>query len=99
MAYYIHFVDYINCSTDIKEKIARIDAIIKALEDAELKGALNADVEEYSLDDGQTRIKKTFRNIKDIEDAILALQRRKTQLQNKCVGYRYNLQDGNVRNC
>jgi len=97
MPVYINFVEYINCSTETKEKIARIDAIIALLEDAELNGAANADIEEYLLDDGQTRIKTIYRDIASIEKTIQALLRRKTRLQNQCVGYRYGLMDGNVK--
>lgn len=97
MAIYITCIDYIRCSTDTTDKIARIDAIIAALEDSMLAGALKANIEEYSLDDGQTKIKTVFRSVKDIEDAIKALEGRKNRLINNCVGYRYGLQDGKVQ--
>ena len=97
MAIYLTCIEYIRCSTDTQDKIARIDAIIVALEDSMLAGALKANIEEYSLDDGQTKIKTVFRDVKSIEDAITALERRKNKLINSCVGYRYGLQDGKVQ--
>lgn len=97
MAYFINFVQYINCSTDTKTKIARIDAIIEALEDAELKGAVNADIEEYNFDDGQSKVRVNYRDLKSISESITALERRKNRLIQKCIGYRYNLMDGNVK--
>jgi len=97
MNIYNNIVLYVNCSSNIKEKIARIDAIISVLEDSELNNAANGDVSEYWLDDGQTKIKTVFRDADSIEKAILALQRRKKRLQNECAGYRYGLMDGNVR--
>lgn len=96
MAYYPSFVVYINCSTSTKEKIARIDAIIKALEDAELEAAVNAGVEEYSLDDGQTKIKAINRDLASVEKTIKLLEGRKERLKQRCLGFRYGLQDGNV---
>ena len=97
MAIFYTFVEYINCSANTKEKIARIDAIIEKLEDAELNGAANADIEEYSLDDGQTKIRTTYRDLANVEKTIQALYRRKQRLINNCIGYRYNLQDGNIK--
>ena len=96
MNIYNNIVLYVNCSSNIKEKISRIDAIITVLEDSELNGAVNSDVNEYWLDDGQTKIKTVFRDPEAIERAILALQRRKIRLQNQCAGHRYGLMDGNV---
>ena len=97
MAYFYNFVEYINCSTDTKTQIARIDAIIAALEDAELNGAANADIEEYRLDDGQSIVKVNYRNLKSISDSITAQERRKNRILQRCVGHRYNLMDGNVK--
>ncbi len=97
MAVFIDCFDFIRCSTNTTDKIARIDAIIVALDDSMLAGALKANIEEYSLDDGQTKIKTVFRDVKSIENAITALERRKNRLINACVGYRYGLQDGKVR--
>lgn len=97
MATYTDFTVYIRCASDTREKIARIDSIIELLEDAELNNAIDAGQEEYSLDDGQTKIKVRLRDITNIEKAIQALIRRKTRLQNMCVGYRYGLRDGNVK--
>ena len=97
MNIYNNIVLYVNCSDDTKEKITRINAIITALEDSELNAAANGDISEYWLDDGQTKIKTVFRDPKAIENTIQALIRRRTRLQNICAGYRYGLQDGNIR--
>ena len=97
MAVYLDISTYIGCSQDIKDKIARIDAIIELLEDSELKGAGKAHIEEYKLNDGQTRIETVFRDPSAIEKAILALERRRNRLKNQCAGYRYGLIDGNVK--
>ena len=93
---YNTFVHYISCSTSTKEEIERVQAVKRALEDAELQAALSGHLEEYNLDDGQTKIRNTFRSIEDIEKAIQALDRRLNRLQAKCTGSRYSLQDGRV---
>lgn len=99
MAIYETCISYIRCAQSAKDKIDRIDAIIAALEDAELNLAIESgDIEEYSLDDGQTRIKTVIRDPSAIEKAILALERRKQRVINGCVGHRYGLQDGKVIN-
>lgn len=98
VTYYNTCVDYIKCAQDIKDKIDRIDAIIEALEDAELNLALNnGERSEYSFDDGQTKIKEVFTGHASIENAINALTKRKNRLVNSCIGYRYGLQDGNIK--
>lgn len=97
MAVYFTCIDYIRCASNTKEKIERINAIIEALEDSMLEGALKANIEEYSIDDGQTKIKTVFRDVNQIEDAITALTRRKNKLINSCIGFRYGLQDGKTR--
>lgn len=96
MNVYDDIIIYVNCSADTKEKITRINNIITALEDAELKAATGSDVSEYWLDDGQTKIKAVLRDPAAIEKAISALIKRRTRLQNICAGYRYGLKDGSV---
>lgn len=95
MATYDTILDYISCSTSVSEKIAKIDSIIEALEDAELSSALSSgDIEEYSLDDGQTKIKTVIRDSQSIEKAILALERRKNRILNaNCIGRVVKLRD------
>lgn len=94
---YSSFIYYISCSTSIKDKIARIDSIISLLEDSELANAIDAGTEEYQLDDGQTKVKVSLRDISSIEDTIQKLERRKQRLTQQCTGYRYGLQDGNTK--
>ena len=97
MAVFLNIVTYIGCDDDTKAQIARIEAIIELLQDAELNGATNADIEEYRLDDGQTVIKTIFRDMTIIEKTINALYRRRTRLLNLCAGHRYGLIDGKVK--
>lgn len=97
MAIYTDITVYIRCASDIRQKIARIDSIIELLEDSLLNNALDSGIEEYSLDDGQTKIKSVLRDPSAIEKAILALEKRKQRLINSCIGHRYGLMDANVK--
>lgn len=68
---------YIEDCTSLEEKVTRIDAIIDALLTTALKAAGNDNVTEYSLDDGQTKIKTVYRGA----DAIMASIRSFEQLR------------------
>lgn len=94
MAVYELCTQYIGCARNTKEEIVRINAVIRALEDSMIENGYKSNLQEYSLDDGQTKIKSVFRSIESIEQAITGLERRKQRLINRCVGYRYGLQDG-----
>ena len=52
---------YIQSSPALCDKIAKIDLIITALEDTALSSAANDNIEEYWLDDGQSKIKTTYK--------------------------------------
>ena len=70
MAIYSTCSNYISSATDLKDKIARYDSIITALEDAALKGASQNDLQQYTLDDGQTKITTVYRDISSTIKAI-----------------------------
>lgn len=96
---YENFIEYISCSEDDIERLKRINAIISALEDAELVAAASGHIDEYMLDTGQTKVKTIYRDLGSIGKAIELLQKRKTRLINLCAGGDIHLQDGNVKFC
>jgi hypothetical protein len=49
MVYYDSASKYIDCASDLRDKITRIETIISALEDTALKAAANDNITEYSL--------------------------------------------------
>lgn len=61
---------FINSAKNMEEKIVKIDLIIAALLDLSINVAGKEDVSEYSLDDGQTKIRTAFRGISSIVKAI-----------------------------
>ncbi len=66
---------YIQSATTLRAKIVRIDAMIVALEDTVLKAVGTGNVEDYSLDDGQVRIKTTYRNTEEVIKSISDLEK------------------------
>lgn len=79
---------YITSATSKLDKIAKYDAILEALEMSALKSAENQDIEEYWLDDGQTKIKSIYRDPLQIVQAIETY----TKLRQLCL----NSLNGNV---
>ena len=77
---------YIESATDVQSRIARIEAIIAALETQLLSGAANGDVSSYSLDDGQTKISTQYRSIDAVMTGLKALDTLRTRLLNQLNG-------------
>lgn len=84
---------YINQGIDVREKITRINAIITALEDASLKAASTGNISEYSLDDGQTKIRTVYRNAVESAAAINAFETIRQRWINQLNGRVVRLMD------
>lgn len=89
--------EYIISSADIKTKILRIEAIINAYTDSLLAGATTGNIGEYSLDDGQSKIRTVYRGANDLASSIQALEKLKsmyiTQYNKQNIGSVYRLSD------
>lgn len=79
--------DNVNC------KIQRIEKIIDALLVQMAVVAGNADLKEYQLDDGQTKIRCVYSSVSDVQRDIHALERLKQTYINKSVGRVIRLRD------
>lgn len=77
---------YISSKKSLVDKIKAVDAILDALDDAELDAALNENKSLYILDDGQTKIQVNYRGLGGIESARLALEQRKQRYVNQLNG-------------
>jgi len=77
---------YIDSATTLAEKIDKLDTIITALEDTALKAAANDDIEEYWVDDGQAKIKTTYRSAMAVINSIQAFERMRQMYINKLNG-------------
>lgn len=85
--------DYISQATTYKDKIAKLDLIIEALEDSVLQAAGQSHITEYDLNDGQTRIKAAYRSPKEVADSINAFEQMRERYKNKLHGPRVRLVD------
>ena len=85
---------YIKTAKTHLDKIKKIDAIIDALENTALDAAANSDVTEYSLDDGQTKIKTMYRSSTEIIKAIQSYEQLKQMYVNRLNGRMVRLMDG-----
>lgn len=84
---------YIESAASLQDKIAKIDAIISALLAIALAATENDNIDEYSLDSGQTKIKTKYRGASAIFASIQNFEKLKTLYQNKLNGHSMRLID------
>jgi hypothetical protein len=84
---------YLESRTGARAKITAIDAIVDALLLTAAKAAAGENILEYSLDDGQTKIKTVRRSSKEIEASIMAFQRLKQLYINQLNGRVFRMID------
>ena len=77
---------YIESATTLVDKIKRYDTILLALESQALIAAGDSNIEEYSLDDGQIKIKTAYRDGISIANAILRFEQLRGRAFNKLNG-------------
>lgn len=79
MVIYESIQKFIECGIDTLDRINRLSVIIRLLEDSMINATINGDiatgtgvghVEEYSLDDGQTKIREKYRDVSAIAATI-----------------------------
>lgn len=92
--YYDSAYKYIDCASDLRSKIARIEAIIAALETTALKAAANDNISEYSLNDGQTVIRTVYKSAQDVLNSIMAFEKIRQMYINRLNGRVIRLVDG-----
>ena len=85
---------YLQTSTELCDKITKIEGIITALEDAAIVAASGQDITEYSLDDGQSKIKTVYRSVDSIANSIKSFERIKQMYQNRLNGRVMHMVDG-----
>jgi len=85
---------YIDSATSLRDKITRIDAIIDALLNTALASAATDNFTEYVLDDGQTKIRATYKGTDAIFNSINVLERTKQIYVNRLNGRTFRLVPG-----
>jgi hypothetical protein len=71
---------------DMVARINRLTTIITNLENCVINAASNADVQNYTFNDGQSTITTNYRSIKEISDAMQMFDIIRQRLINKCEG-------------
>ena len=97
MVEYVSCGIYLESSTSLKDRITKTLQVINALENQRLSAALDgskSNIKEYSLDDGQTKIKTVYRDLVEINNAIIALEKELERMYNKLNGRMVRLTDG-----
>lgn len=84
---------YVQSQTTLKAKVAAIDAIIDMLLATALDMAGKDDIQEYSLNDGQTIIKTIYKGSVSIASAIRDFQRIRNIYANQINGRMVRLVD------
>ena len=90
--------EYAFSTQDLKERAARIKAIIVGLEENYILALTSSSKESYMLDDGQTRIQTSFRNPNDIKKAIDGFEAILTRIQEDECGRITSLRDAKAWN-
>jgi len=86
---------FVDKATDLCDKIVRIEQIIDALLTTALSSAAHDEIEEYMLDDGQTKIKTIYKGTDQIFKSIDSFERLKQIYVNRLNGRRLRLVDHN----
>jgi hypothetical protein len=88
---------FIESCTNLKDRINRIQLVIAALDNMMITAATTGNYDEYSLDDGQTKIRTKYRDINAIANSIdkfdLILQKLYARLNNNKNGRMIRLVD------
>lgn len=77
---------YIESANSLLEKIEKIDIIIDALLTQMELSASGSNIEEYSVDDGQIKIKTAYRDPVSMANAIFRFEQMRGRLLNKLNG-------------
>lgn len=88
---------YIECKTDLAAKIAAVDALLAAMELKIIDVTGSAEYDEYSMDDGQMKVRTKYRSVADVMAGITALEQLKQRYVNRHNGRTMVFRSGN--NC
>lgn len=86
---------YIEDKPTLLGKIAAIDAMIDALELKILDVTGTAEYDEYSLDDGQMKVRTKYKSVGDVVAGIDGLEKLKQRYINKHNGHTMVFRGGN----
>lgn len=85
--------DYIESCQTQEQRIAALDAVIDKLILTATKAAESGHIDEYWFDDGHVKIRNKYRNVSQVEQAIMAFQRLRDLYANRKNGRMVRLMD------
>lgn len=89
MVVYDSAAHYVDSCTGIKAKITALDNIINTLLTTALTAVGKGDIQEYSLDDGQTKIKTMYRSADEIWKSIAGFEKLKKYYETQYDASKY----------
>lgn len=92
-AYYDSAAIFIDTATQNCDKVTKIDLILDALYTNALKAAANDNITEYSLNDGQTIIRTTYRGAAEVMKSIKSFEALRQMYLNRLNGRMVRLVD------
>ena len=93
---YLSISQYVDCASNTYDKIIRYNNLIDALELKIIKSIGQSGYVEMNFDDGQMKVKSTYRSIQDMESGLLALEKQRQRYINRYNGRSRNLRGGNL---
>lgn len=93
---YNSVADYLQSAEDMKDRIKKIDTVIAGMYLALEKAIASGHIQEYHIDDGQSRIRTIYRSVPDIEKGILGFEKLRVLYESKLGGRVINLRDHNA---
>lgn len=94
MPYYENSAIYLDSATTLRDKISKMNQIISGLENLSITAAATGNFSEYSVDNGQSKIRTVYRSLSEIANAITAYEKIRQRYINKLNGSNVRLIDG-----
>jgi len=87
--------NYIECRSTLHDKIVAINSLIEAMELKLLDVTESTAFDEYSMDDGQMKIRTKYRSVADVMAGLTGLEQLKQRYVNRLNGRVTVLRSGN----
>ena len=93
---YVTISQYIQSKSTILDKIKAYDTLILAMESSILTGIESSHLIQYELDDGQMKVRAQYRNISDMTNAMVGLEKLRQMYINRYNGRGIRLVGGGL---
>lgn len=93
---YTSISQFVECKSKIIGKIAAYDLIIEAMESAILDATTSGMYNQVEVDDGQMKVRTNYRNITDMNNALLGMEQARQRYIQKYNGRVTVLRGGNL---